>query len=627
MLGDRLEQGPPRLLMLWAVVMGLPVCGVAWLSWRVLEQDRLVERQRQQERCEAAADAAAAELGRRFRTLEQNLDEFEHGGVPDGAVFLLRRVQGLERVAGQRLAFYPEAPAAAPPQEGIFAEAERLEFAARQPAAAAEAYAKLASTGPASVRAPALMRMARALRRAGRPQEALAAYERLGREGASPIDGEPAEMLALFGSAETLEETGNSEAARGKVGQLLNALESRRWVLSQTSFVWLRTQCERWLGVRQSDDTAMAEAASAAWDRREPEREIAWSQDRPFLILRSRSGGLAVADARQFMPAPAQGPSLILEDIHGRTVAGSTLHGGIRAVRTAAASGLPWTVYAWTEQPPGGLSPQSKLVLAVLAIMGAFTLAGGYVAARLVAKELAVARLQSDFVSAVSHEFRSPVTALMQLSELLVRGRVSTDERRQRFYESMLAESKRLQRLVESLLNFGRFESGRYEYRLEPLELGAFGGALAEEFQAEAARHGHRVEYRWDGSAAVVDADREALGRVVWNLLDNAVKYSPGRETVWMEIERRNRDVILAVRDDGIGIAAGERDEIFRKFARGAEARHRSIRGTGIGLALSRMVMEAHGGRIEVESAPGAGSTFRMVLPGKGGRDGTHPRG
>jgi signal transduction histidine kinase len=191
----------------------------------------------------------------------------------------------------------------------------------------------------------------------------------------------------------------------------------------------------------------------------------------------------------------------------------------------------------------------------------------------------------------------------------------------------MLAESQRLNRLVESLLSFGRLESGRYEYHFEPVELGSFAATLAEGFQSDAARQGHAVEFQWSGAALPVHADRDALRSVVWNLLDNAVKYSPERDTVWFEVQRSAEHAVLAVRDEGIGIVAEERAEIFGKFVRGAEARRRSIQGTGIGLAFANTVIAAHGGRIEVESTPGAGSTFRVWLPLNGGIDGENSCG
>ncbi|MBL8295788.1 MAG: HAMP domain-containing histidine kinase [Bryobacterales bacterium] len=614
---DCSADGRLRLLLLLVAVMALPVCGVAWLSWKVVEQDRLVDRQRRQERCDTVAEAAVAEVGRRALELERDLQRFERGESAGGAAFLLGSGDRLIRAGGERLAFYAALPSEGRIPEGAFAAAERLEFAAKQPRAAAAAYQDLAELGPAEARAEAWLRVARCWRQAGRPKDALSAYARLEREGAAPAAGEPAEMLAWFGAGEVYAELGQREDAARQASRIAEALRARRWLLTRTSYEWMRQRCEEWLARRVDDDPAMAEAAEAGWVRTDPGREVIRAGGGLFLAVRSGTGGLAVVNASRLLPAGPEGITLALDHPNG----------GVRAVRSAEAHGLALTIYALAGDPAGGLSAQAKLVLAALGLMTLFTLAGGYWATRLVNKELAVARLQSDFVAAVSHEFRSPVTALMQMSEMLVRGRISSDERRGQFYENMLAESKRLHRLVENLLNFGRLETGRYEYRFEELDLGGLAGVVADEFRGEAARQEHELELRVEQETAVVRGDREALGRVVWNLLDNAVKYSPGRKMVWLEVGRRENEVTLSVRDEGLGIAVDERAEIFRKFVRGAAAREQSIRGTGVGLALSRMAVEAHGGRIEVESKLGEGSTFRVVLPLKGAGDGTHSGG
>jgi len=248
-------------------------------------------------------------------------------------------------------------------------------------------------------------------------------------------------------------------------------------------------------------------------------------------------------------------------------------------------------------------------------MMAVLLVAAGYFIHRAVLREVRVARLQSDFVASVSHEFRTPLTTVRQLSEMLVRGRVSSDERRQQFYETLLRESERLQRLVEGLLNFGRMEAGELHYQFESLDPKEFVGEVVSEFQREVDALGYRVELNGKGPLPSIRADRQSLARVFWNLLDNAVKYSPEHHTIWVELSDANGRVSVRVRDHGLGIPAAERAEIFRKFVRGAAARSASIRGTGVGLAIARQIVAAHGGGISVESEPGRGSVFTVLLP------------
>jgi signal transduction histidine kinase len=121
-----------------------------------------------------------------------------------------------------------------------------------------------------------------------------------------------------------------------------------------------------------------------------------------------------------------------------------------------------------------------------------------------------------------------------------------------------------------------------------------------------------------DGAVSPIRADAEALGRAVWNLLDNAVKYSPDRTTVWVNVSQHDGRVAIAVRDEGVGIAPAQRDAIFKKFVRGTSSDGHAVKGTGIGLAMVKHIVEAHGGAIHVESEVGRGSTFAILLPVEG---------
>jgi signal transduction histidine kinase len=295
--------------------------------------------------------------------------------------------------------------------------------------------------------------------------------------------------------------------------------------------------------------------------------------------------------------------------------------GSPQALRTSSDTRLPWTVRISSADPAADLAQlagRRRLLLAGLAMMGVMVLMGGYFTLRAVSRELAVSRLQSDFVSAVSHEFRTPLTSMLHLTDSLDRGIVVDEERRRQYYGALAHETTRLHRLVESLLNFGRMEAGAFEYRFEPVDLAALVGDVVAEFQKEFASSGHHVELRADRSLPSVRADREALGRALWNLLDNAVKYSPSRPAIWVELAGEGKRIVLRVRDQGPGIPAEEQKEIFNKFVRGSAARASNVKGTGVGLAMVRHTIRAHGGEVWVESRPGDGSTFTILLPAEG---------
>jgi len=139
-------------------------------------------------------------------------------------------------------------------------------------------------------------------------------------------------------------------------------------------------------------------------------------------------------------------------------------------------------------------------------------------------------------------------------------------------------------------------------------------GAVVDEFQASA--NGSQIELSIATGLPHIRGDREALSRALWNLLENAVKYSAPPARVWVETSARDGGLAIYVRDEGTGIPGGEQAQIFNKFYRGSEAKARGVKGTGLGLAMVRHIVEGHGGEIRVESEPGRGSTFTLILPG-----------
>jgi signal transduction histidine kinase len=255
------------------------------------------------------------------------------------------------------------------------------------------------------------------------------------------------------------------------------------------------------------------------------------------------------------------------------------------------------------------------LWLAGVVLMVLLVLAGAYAIHRGISQELKFARLQSDFVAAVSHEFRSPLTTLRTLTELLTHDRIADESRRKQSYLFLDRESNRLTRLVEDLLDFGRMECRRKQYRIEPRDAFTLVRSAIADFTEEAVANGFHVEANLGPGPATIRADQEAFRRALRNLLENAVKYSPECRTVWVDGAVKDHQVAISVRDHGMGIDPREQREIFQKFVRGNAAKKAGIKGTGIGLSMVQQIIEALGGQIRLESAVGVGSTFTIVLP------------
>ena len=271
----------------------------------------------------------------------------------------------------------------------------------------------------------------------------------------------------------------------------------------------------------------------------------------------------------------------LVDDKGGRILGGRDPQPGTARIERAVPA-LGWTIAVTSAVPPEVRDQQTarrRLLFASALLAIGLVLLASYAVGRSIARELAVARLQADFVAAVSHEFRTPLSSLRQLTELLSDGRVSDDARRTVYYQRLQRETERLQRLVEGLLDFNRIEAGAHEFRFDTFDAAEFLRDLARDFTEEAESRAHRLNCRIPPARVIVRADREALGRAVWNLLDNAVKYSPDGTTVSLTLAETDGRVRIVVQDDGLGIPSDQQSRIFQKFVRAPG--HSGIRGRG----------------------------------------------
>jgi signal transduction histidine kinase len=251
-------------------------------------------------------------------------------------------------------------------------------------------------------------------------------------------------------------------------------------------------------------------------------------------------------------------------------------------------------------------------------ILGALSLlmgGGMLLAYRNVARELALAKLKSDFVSNVSHELRTPLALIRLYAETLELGRISNPGKRQEYYEIIRKESERLTSLINNILDFSRIESGKKEYSFRKTDVADLVRSTLESYRFEIEQNGFQFEQKIDNDLPQVYMDREAISRSLLNLVNNAVKYSATEKYLGINLYRHNGCVNLEVVDHGIGISAKEQPKIFEKFYRVSDPLVHDTKGSGLGLSLVRHVVEAHGGEVAVESEPGHGSKFIITLP------------
>jgi signal transduction histidine kinase len=244
-----------------------------------------------------------------------------------------------------------------------------------------------------------------------------------------------------------------------------------------------------------------------------------------------------------------------------------------------------------------------------------FLAAGMALTFRNVAREMALAKLKSDFVSNVSHELRTPLSLIRLFAETLEMGRVKTPEKYQEYFSIIRKESERLTALINNILDFARIEADRKEYIFRETNVAELVRHTLDSYRYQIEQQGFTFQEIIPDDLPPLWVDREAITRSLLNLVNNAMKYSREEKFLAVKVYRDDGAVNLEVADRGIGIPRSELRKIFEKFYRVSDPLVHESKGSGLGLSLVRHIAEAHGGRITVESAPGKGSRFTLSLP------------
>ena len=223
-------------------------------------------------------------------------------------------------------------------------------------------------------------------------------------------------------------------------------------------------------------------------------------------------------------------------------------------------------------------------------------------------------RVRRDFVANVSHEFKTPLTAIQGFAETLLGGALDDTANRKRFMEIIREHAQRLARLTDDLLKLSRIEAGRLDLESGPVSVPGLVNGCVETARLKAESKGVRITVELPKGLPPVRGDAVQLGEVLQNLVDNALQYTPAGGRIEVTAYSNGNEVIFTVADTGIGIPESDLERIFERFYRVDAARAREAGGTGLGLSIARHIVDAHGGRIWVESAVGQGSRFRFSI-------------
>ena len=611
--------------MLAALVVTTVIVTTAlvWAGWRLLDQQQALDEQRARSQADSAADAVAAGIRGKLAEAGERLSGWVSNPatpVPqiDGAVVAGVRTNGVEVSPAGGLPFVPieVAPGRG---GGTFETLEAAEFGG-DPQRARAGYLALAAHHDPGVRAGALLRLARTQRQLRDFNGALISYRRLADLGGERVADLPAELAGLIGQRSMHLALADAPQADIVAVRIRRGLDDGRWLLARGPAELYREpfaepRPRSWMFANALSDV-WREGGGTMTPR--GQRVFAAAAGGASVLVMWRSNGdasaaLAASMDRFFtLPAPVS-TAWQLVDPEGRIIGGRTSASSRAVARIIGNSEYPWTLHTWVESSAAP-DRSRAILLTMMAAMLCFVWGASYFMAKAIRREAAAAQLQSDFVAAVSHEFRSPLTAVRQLAEMLDGERVPNDERRHVYYKTLAAEAARLQRLIETLLDFGRIEAGG-RYRFGELDAAALVREVVNEIAPRARQSGKAIELDGAEEAIPIRADHSALGVALRNLIDNAIKYSPGEPTVRVQCRKDRDGAAICVIDTGVGVPQSEQQAIFKKFVRGRTAIDANIKGTGVGLAVVHQIVAAHGGEVLLHSEPGRGSTFTVLLP------------
>jgi signal transduction histidine kinase len=634
-----------RQIALFLLAVVAPCAALGWMAVRMATQEReLAEKRRSdagQRRTDALRQLLTAHLERVQR---ERIAVLADGGAlrTDDGVALVARVDQQRLVLpweGDADVERARAAIEAPGFSAAIRKGEQEELRARQPEAAAALYAR-AAAGASSPTQVAFARLlqARALAAAGHAEASRRVYLLLLTDGPVPLIDEfgvpfwsyAAERLS---SGPRLEQDGDAERILTRIDA---ALASANQAPPAARHLW--TDVGRRVAARVTTAALQARArdVTARTRRAALEAEQAAALQAAF-PLEGLAGGLGDRVWVRF------GDPLWLVSV---SAAGEPGRAGLVAVRAEAAlaaalagrddraerfagarfatSGGDWlgesfpglrVAFAGPVPDDTAMSAGPWFYWTIVVLVVSVTVSGGYFLWRDLQRELRVASLRSQFVSSVSHELKTPLTAIRMFAETLLMGRARDGEVAAEYLETIVNESERLTRLLNNVLEFSKLERGTSRFHLVPHAIGEVIQRSVRAMSYPLSQQGFTLSVDIAEGLPVVPVDPDALEQALLNLLTNAMKYSGAARTIELTARRDDHQVSIDVVDHGVGIAVEDHERVFEKFYRAATPENRHIPGTGLGLTLVQHIARAHGGSIKLSSTPGEGSCFSLRLP------------
>lgn len=643
-----------RQVVLFLVAIIVPALVLVFLSLRMISQEReLAEKRLAEEQRSAVREISQELLARLERVKAQEVRALQAHAAENGPLtYANPEVMLVSWVVENRLVLPWESNSAAAEFQQLLTEAqfarrvgqgEQRELADKVSGRAGDSYREAMQVAhhPAQV-AYAELLLARALAKLGQRSEANAHYQKI-LAMPSEIRDEQGVPFALYAAGRLLEGGVEHSAVLERIRPELN--EQR--LLSPTVAYILRELTNRL--AETAPDTRVLETAQNLQQKtstviRHLEQAMALQNDFPNLKLAQVRGDhthnfepLWVSYGQEIWLVSLSSPLAELRPavtaVRGEDVfasldsakrPSSDEAGRIQFLTGSGAKGellgenFPGLRVSFAEEGdrlvPRGWNLQRAFYFVALLLVLSVTLFGGYLLWLDVRRESRLAEMRSQFVSSVSHELKTPLTAIRMFAETLRMGRSPDQHTQTEYLDTIINESERLTRLLNNVLDFSKIEQGKKTYNLVPTSLVEVVHTAARALEYPLAQQGFELRLDVEDNLPVVNADGDALQQAILNLLTNAIKYSGASREIDLRLKRQNGQAVIQVTDYGVGIAREEQAPIFENFYRVLTPESKLIPGTGLGLTLVAHVAKAHGGSVEVQSAPGEGSTFSIHL-------------
>ncbi len=658
------ESKRKRIILYYSLGVVLPGLILGFLAFRGIRNDQaLREKQTRNEIQILAQDF--------FRRLD-----IETTNLPDSLSFLIfsRQTGQTPQLIHNHLIYFPDGYLKTPPPEpesDIFKQATDCEFRDKDLAKASDLYYRVFRESADSILAvKALNGLARIYYQKNQKDSAVAIYQRIAENYGNTVIGDhlPASALAMTELIRINGETGNGKAAEAWANRLVLFLLKPTVAFERSYFEFLSQNISRCNP--QPDSSLMShlrnekaktdfligiiENSGSLFNGESGKRKYLDSEKFPALFIQeNQPSGMQIGkviDLKAFAQfrLPAIFKELDNENAYHWNIL--TEYGQYLFPMPADTTVAPLEVTFPVNYPPWKISispkPQSGWQILVGTSQGLFVFVFAFITLLMIAglvfmmytlnQEMKLSKMKSDFISNVSHEFKTPLTSIRHMTEIMYLKRISSEPRKEEYLQSMLEQCDHLGHLIENILDFSKIEEDIKNYRFEWHNPDALLTDLIRLYRSRITETDFELVYEAKIKPPMLYIDKDAMLQVFYNLIDNAYKYSGGSRRIEIFLylgqegrkaerqegkveDKRNKEevgfVVVGVRDFGLGIPERDLPRIFERFYRGDRLRTEGIKGSGIGLTIVKRIVEAHHGQIQVESEIGKGSVFTVHLP------------